>query len=140
MGERLDDNNRKWLIERQVDQYVMWIGLWLVCLLGNASILTTIVLNDALHIANLDVIIVVYIGLIGGMIFSVYRLANITSIINSLAWEIEDNALRNFILNNRGWVLSLAVDDRGRLRKLRLVIIFILHSIVFLILLYFALL
>lgn len=139
MEERLEQEDIKWLMERQVDSYLVWIGLWLVCLLGNASVLTTMVSNNTLSIAKLGVIFIVYIGLVLGMVFSVYRLSNIIRDHILLARQIENNALRDYIINSRGRLTKFAVNNEGNICTLNLVCLVGFHFVVFLSLFYFAL-
>ena len=139
MEERLEQEDIRWLMERQVDSYLVWIGLWLVCLLGNASVLTTMVSNNTLSIAKLSVISIVYIGLVLGMVFSVYRLSNIISDHILLARQIENNALRDYIINSRGRLAKIAVNNEGNICTLNLVCLIVFHFVVFLSLFYFAL-
>jgi hypothetical protein len=135
MGERLEDKDIEWFMERQVDSYLEWIGLWLICLLGDVNILAVMFsMTTSPSLAKLSVILVVYIGLISGMDFSVYRLCNILRDQIVLARQIETVAIRDYIFHNRGWVSKHAVDDNGRILKCNRDLILCIHFIVFVLL------
>lgn len=137
--EKLSENDIKWMMERQVDSYLAWIGLWLVCLLGNATILTNVIISDAVPIDKPYLLLVIYLALIMGMVFSVCRLGFIIRDHIRLARQIQDTALHGYIFKHRGRVSKFAVNDEGELHHLNLIILCVFHCVVFLLLFYFAL-
>jgi hypothetical protein len=141
LAEELTQDNIIWLMERQVDSYLVWIGLWLICLLGNVTVLTSLALNN-IHIplARTMPVLFLYLGLIGGMVYSVCYLGSIMRDHIRLANQIQDTALRNYILSNRRTLSRLIVSDRGEICKPNLTIVCALHLLVFLPLLYGTLL
>ena len=143
MEAKLSDEDRKWLIERQSESFLTWIGLWLVCLLGNVGILTTTVSNSNFSAEGLNFITALYVLLIAGMVFSVYRLANITKLIVCLASGIEEqehNSLHDFMVSNRGTFSRFMVSDEGKIRWVSFATVVIVHFAVLLLFLHFAIL
>lgn len=128
-------------MERQVDTYLVWIGLWLICLLGNATILSSLALNDVdIPLLRTVLVICLYMGLTGGMVYSVCYLGSILRDHVRLANQIKDTALLDYILSNRRALSRFIVSDRGEIRKPSLVLVCALHFLVFLLFLYGALL
>jgi len=133
--------NLKWIMEQQVNSYLTWIGLWLVCLLGNVNILTVVASVGAVLIttSRLILFLFMYGGLVAGMIFSVYRVSNILKEHICFAIQIQNEALRRNILEHRGKLSTFAVDDQGRICRVKLLFVYILHVAVFSFLFYLAL-
>jgi hypothetical protein len=131
MGEGLGQGNIKWLMERLTDSYLVWIGLWLISLLGNVSVLGLVVSNNSLSFAKVIVVFSVYIGLIGGMVFSVWRLFGILRehIRLVLALPIEDQALRDYIFKGRSSLSRFCVGDDGNIRRGHLVFLCLIHLV-----------
>ena len=137
MAEELTQDNILWLMERQVDSYLVWIGLWLICLLGNATVLTSLALyNINIPIGRTTIILFLYLGLIGGMVYSVYYLASIMRDHILLANRITETALRKYVLSNRRTLSRFIVSDKGEICKPNLAFVCVLHFLVFLPLLY----
>lgn len=128
-------------MERQVDTYLVWIGLWLICLLGNATILSSLALNDIqIPLLRTVLIICLYLGLTGGMVYSVCYLGSILRDHIRLANRIKDIALLDYILGNRRALSRCIVSDKGEIRKPSLILVCALHFLVFLLFLFGALL
>jgi hypothetical protein len=74
----MDDNQQfLWLIERNHEDYLTWIAVWLGSLIGVMTILVGVISRQGTLSSNHLVLIwFLYWGLVGGMIFSVYRLVN----------------------------------------------------------------
>jgi hypothetical protein len=137
--EKLKENDLKWLMERQVDSYLVWIGLWLVCLLGNANILSSMAMNSSISCPKFGVILIVYLCLIGGMVFSVLTVGSIIRDHVLLINKIEDKVLREYILNSRRRLSRFAVNREGKICELNLIILCASHFAVFLSLFYVVL-
>jgi hypothetical protein len=135
------DENLKWIMEQQVNSYLTWIGLWLVCLLGNVSILTAVASVGAVPVTTSRWILFFFMcgGLLVGMIFSVYRVNNILEEHIRLVIQIEDKTLRRNILEHRGKLSTFAVDNQGRICRVNLLLAYALHVVVFFVLFYLAL-
>jgi len=112
------DGDLKWLIEHSHNAYLAWIALWLACLLGVGNILLTRILetNVLISLTHKIIVFIVYCGLVGGMIFSVFKVSTIIK--HQVVWanQIEREFLRRELLSHRG-LSSLIVDDNGNLCK-----------------------
>lgn len=108
------NNDLRWLIEQSHKAYLAWIALWLACVLGIVSVLTTISSKPDVLIPCL----VVYVGLVSAMIFSVYRVSNIISEQITWANQITRKFLREQLLSHRGKLSKIVVNDRGELCEL----------------------
>jgi len=135
------DENLKWIMEQQVNSYLTWIGLWLVCLLGNVSILIAVASVGAVlvTISRLILFLFMYGGLVAGMIFSVFRVSNILEEHIHFAIQIKDETLRRNILEHRGKFSTFAVDNQGRICRANMLLVYALHVVVFSALFYLAL-
>ena len=141
MTEELDDKDIQWLMERQVDSYLVWIGLWLVCLLGNVTILTQVALSGY-SISSTIVLLVflLYIGLISSMVFSAYYVTfNIIKPHIRLVNILENTKLKNYILENRTTISQFFVNNKGVSCIPNFISLAILHFAIFLPLFYYAL-
>lgn len=112
------DDDLKWLIEQKHKAYLAWIALWLACMLGIVNILIAIISRPDVFIPlsyRILVFLLVYYGLVGGTIFSIYRVGNIIK--EQIAWanQIEREFLRREILSHRGKLSTLIVDNNGNL-------------------------
>jgi hypothetical protein len=137
----LSDDDLLWLIERALSDYLTWIGLWLVCLLGIVSILIVVAStpNFPLIPAHLALVLSTYWGLVFGMIFSVYRVTNI--LMNHMKWarKIKKRSLRNEIVYNTRGALSLFfIDYEGKICRSNRYLAWFVHIAVFGILYYLA--
>jgi hypothetical protein len=133
----LNEKDKIWLMERQVESYLAWIGLWLVCLLGNVTILTELALRDSapLPLKPTLVISLLYVSLIVGMVFSAYYVTfNVIRqhiiIVNSLSEE--NQKLKMHILKNRSALSRFFVSNDGIPCKPNFAFLAILHFVVFL--------
>ena len=116
----LGDENLVWLMEQSHNAYLAWIGLWLVCLLGIVNILTTMTSVPLLAYAHKVLVFILYWGLLGGMIFSVYRVSGIIEHYISWARQIANEPFRNEVFSLRGRLSRFIVNDRGKICKLNL--------------------
>jgi hypothetical protein len=130
-------------MERHVESYLAWIGLWLICLLGNITILTGLALRGTASISITTVLLILhlYVGLIIGMIFSAYYVTfNVIKphiiLINNLSTK--KNKLKNYILNNRTALSKFFINNQGVLSKPNFILLVFLHFIVFLALFYYT--
>ncbi len=131
----LDDKDFKWLIERNADSYLAWIATWLVCLLGNVNILTSLA-SDSMSIAKITplfTLFIVYFGLIAGMIFSVYKMRTNLMELNCLIDKITNGSLKEY-MNRHKSILSKFVVS-----KLNFITLCALHLVLFTLLLRFVL-
>ena len=74
-----------------------WIASWLACLLGIINILITIASGtETLSFFSHEILVyvIIYVGLVSGMLLSVYRLSNITSEI--IIWASKITSARVF--------------------------------------------
>ncbi len=140
----LNDNDKKWLMERQIESYLAWIGLWLVCLLGNITILAELSLRDIASISVTATLLILhlYVGLIIGMVFSAYYVTfNVIRphiiLVNSFSKENEK--LKEHILKNRTSLSQFFVNNAGVPCKPNFILLVVLHFVVFLPLFYYAL-
>lgn len=133
-----EDEILKWLLEQQVNSFLVWIGLWLVCLLGSVTILTEMSLSvitlTASHSALLSFL---YGGLVVAMMFSIHRISMIISIEVRLANQI--NTLREHFWDSLELLSKLAVDKEGKIRRVNLLLAYSFHVIAFSALFYVAL-
>lgn len=113
----MEDNDVRWLIERNHNAYLQYIGLWLACVLGMVNILMSIASKLAVFTTHIVLVFSMYGLLIAGLIFSVYRISNIMK--DHIGWVIrlESESLRNEILSQRGKLSRFVVDDEGTLCK-----------------------
>ena len=127
-----DDTDFKWLIEESHKAYLTWIASWLACLLGIISILITITSGtEILHLFSRETLVyaMIYVGLVSGMLLSVYRLSNITSEIIIWATKITSKTLRSEIFSHRGSLSKFIVDNNGRICRSNQLIVFSFHIV-----------
>jgi hypothetical protein len=124
MGQDLSDEEIKWFVEKHADQYLAWIGLWLVCLLGNVTMLTSLALTTpqpSLASGRFWLLGILYFVLVIGMIFATGRIAVTLESNYQIVKKMKDSALKTRLLDNRskGLLSKFVFDDNGVLRKFR---------------------
>jgi hypothetical protein len=83
-----EDKQYLWLIERNHEDYLTWIASWLASLIGIVAILFSVISRQGTLSSNHLVLVwFLYWGLVGGMIFSVYRLVNGGKL--NLSWALK---------------------------------------------------
>lgn len=113
----LNDSNLKWLIERSHDAYLSFIALWLAGMLGIVTVLLTLASTTNFFYDYTIFSISIYTTLSFGMVFALYRIANILEEHIHWGMQIEDDGLRNEIINHRGRLSRFVVNSEGKLSK-----------------------
>jgi len=123
------DDDLKWLMEQSHNTYLAWVALWLACMLGISNILIAIVSKPDVFIPLPHTILVfcVYVGLVVGMIFSIYRLSNVIKEHIIWAIHIKNKFLRRELLLHRGRLSRFIVDNDGRICKFNQFLVSIIH-------------
>jgi len=130
-ADEINDDDLKWLMEHSHNAYLAWIALWLACLIGIGNILITLSSNPDLLIIFAQKILVftIYGGLVGGMVFSVYRVSNIINAQIIWANQIANKFLKDEILSHRGKLSTFVVDNKGKLCKRNRNFVIVIHVI-----------
>ena len=131
MGD-LTNNNLKWLLEQNHNDYLTWVALWLACMLGILTILTAIaskpnILTTAPHFI---LVLSMYIGLVSGTLLSVWKLSNIIKL--GVRWmkKIGDEALKRELKPTRGSLSKFVVRDDGTICGLNRFLALVAHMVV----------
>jgi len=125
------DNDLKWLMERSHNAYLRWIVLWLACLLAVVDVLMGLISSKTLlaTFSYTVIVIILYVGLVFGMIFSVYRLCNTAKEHMGLATQLKNEFLREKIISDRGRLSKWLVDNEGKLCSMNRNIAIVFHLI-----------
>jgi len=125
----------KWLIERSHEAYLTWIAVWLASMIGIVTILVSLKVNPGEPLSDHDFVsIVMFWGLILGMIFSVFRLVNCAKETVNWALDLKKIGKRKEIIqasvNERGPISLFFVDRNGVVCRTNRVYAYSIHVLV----------
>ena len=131
-----NDDSLRWLMEQQIKSHLSWIGLWLVCLLGNVNILIEIASAQEQNVFHTHAVLIltIFVTLVSGMVFSVYRLSNNTALIMQWANQIENKFFKDQLLHTQGSLSRFFVDNKGKICTYNRFLAYVIHFVVFAIL------
>lgn len=113
-----DNNDVKWLMDRQTSIYVCWVGLWLVSVFGLVSVLTNAELFQVADVFHYTVWL--YSTLVGLVLFAYWRIYRSIKTAQDLVEELKDGALKNKIKNDRNKdVISKIAFPEAKCRLLK---------------------
>lgn len=126
---KLDDENLRWLIEQTHNDFLTWVALWLACMLGIVTILTTLASRPEI-LTNSSLLILfslMFWGLVIGSVSSVFRLTSVVKL--GVKWmnKLESKALKTELLSTRGWLSKYIVRGNGELCRFNLSLVIIIH-------------
>lgn len=134
-----EDQQYLWLIERNHEDYLTWIALWLASLIGIVTILVSVISRQGTLSLNYLVLIwVLYWALVGGMIYSVSRLVNDAKRNLSWALKLTNCKIIRDTAKEIGGLAGIFVyknantkDETAETHKVRSILVYLLHLILF---------
>ena len=126
---KLKDDDLRWLIEQTHNDFLTWVALWLACMLGMVTILTTVasrpeILTNSSHLILFSLM---FWGLVIGSVSSVFRLTSVVKL--GVKWmnDLEDEAFKTELLSTRGWLSKYMVRGDGEVCRFNLSLVIIVH-------------
>lgn len=102
-----------WRIEQSHNSYLMWMASWLVGAIGASSIILELSTSSNLEYNGFIVLFIMFIGIIFGMSFCMWRLRNIAK--EQVLWmnKVDDKKKKRDLFMYRGRFIQLFVNDKG---------------------------
>jgi len=127
--KKLDDLTLRWLIEQTHNDFLTWVALWLACMLGMVTILTTVASRPDTLTSSSHLILfsLMFWGLVIGSVSAVFRLTTVVKL--GVKWMngLENETLKKELLSTRGWLSRYMVRGDGEVCRFNLSLVIVVH-------------